>query len=377
MRIAYFMHIPWGWAKQRPHFIAEQLAHCYIVNVISQKEYKIKSLQKAESRHNLRIVQPLRIPFSRFVVVRILNKIIFDFTVKLNLARADIAWFTDPRIYKKICGALTVDKTIVYDCMDNVVEFNLPNLDKRELHAVEEELCKRAKIILCSSVRLSAVLVERYGSDLMGKICIVNNALDESLKEKAQHNTAIEKKLKELKKIGSIVTYVGTISDWFDFELLIQSVDRLPNIQYCIFGPTDVKLPTSKNIHYFGALQHDNIWNIMRLSDLMVMPFIVNELIESVDAVKMYEYIASGTPVLAVDYHENRKFAKFAYLYRDAEEYISMLSSITAEPRMRKNILTSEEIEKFTANNTWKERIKDIFNLINSVYLNQLLQHKQ
>jgi hypothetical protein len=32
-KILYFMHVPWGLIKQRPHFLAEKLADLYKVDV--------------------------------------------------------------------------------------------------------------------------------------------------------------------------------------------------------------------------------------------------------------------------------------------------------------------------------------------------------
>ena len=39
-KILYLMHVPWGWIKQRPHFIAENLSKYYKVNVFYKKAYK-------------------------------------------------------------------------------------------------------------------------------------------------------------------------------------------------------------------------------------------------------------------------------------------------------------------------------------------------
>ena len=40
-KILYLMNIPWGWVKQRPHFIAEYLSKDFIVDVYYKKPTKV------------------------------------------------------------------------------------------------------------------------------------------------------------------------------------------------------------------------------------------------------------------------------------------------------------------------------------------------
>ena len=99
----------------------------------------------------------------------------------------------------------------------------------------------------------------------------------------------------------------------------------------------------------------------MHIADALFMPFIVNELVLSVNPVKLYEYIYSGKPCLAARYPESEKFKDFAYLYQGDEEFgalISRLEAGTLEPRK-----SLKDCRDFAMENTWDVRyskIKDI-----------------
>ena len=93
--------------------------------------------------------------------------------------------------------------------------------------------------------------------------------------------------------------YVGTISEWFDFDLLISILDEYKTINAVLIGPSDVKIPKHDRIHYLGTVERKYIFNIMSHAWVLVMPFLINELVKSVNPVKLYEYIYMGKPIIA------------------------------------------------------------------------------
>ncbi len=48
--ILYLMHIPWGWIKQRPHFIAEILSNFYSVNLFCEKGREKNNITKSTKK---------------------------------------------------------------------------------------------------------------------------------------------------------------------------------------------------------------------------------------------------------------------------------------------------------------------------------------
>jgi hypothetical protein len=92
------------------------------------------------------------------------------------------------------------------------------------------------------------------------------------------------------------------------------------------------------------------------------MPFIVNELILSVNPVKLYEFIYSLTPTLAVSYGETEKFEDYIYLYKNKKEYMDYVELILKNNYfMKKN---KSEVIEFIKENTWGKRAEEIIKII-------------
>jgi hypothetical protein len=98
----------------------------------------------------------------------------------------------------------------------------------------------------------------------------------------------------------------------------------------------------------------------MVFSDALIMPFKPNELIRSVDPVKIYEYIYSGRPVIAILYEGTKKFEPYAYLYKDKNEMDEFINDLRHKRLIIK--LSEQDRIKFGEENCWEKRL-DIINI--------------
>lgn len=142
----------------------------------------------------------------------------------------------------------------------------------------------------------------------------MNNAVSDSLLNRYRGKNSLLEKTKSLNK-NKVITYIGTISQWINWDLILKSLKSFDNIEYHFYGPLDCTVPSHERIFYKGILPQNKIADAMQASDLLVMPFYVNSLIESVNPVKLYEYILSGIPSMACGYSESEKFSDYVYLY--------------------------------------------------------------
>ena len=105
--------------------------------------------------------------------------------------------------------------------MDNI---SLENFDEKFLNRLlnsEVELLGKAELIFSPTKTLSVKLNERL--KCQSKLFVINNAFDGKI-----ITDLYKKKKKDIYKIG----YVGTISSWFDFELLESSLTKFDNIEF-------------------------------------------------------------------------------------------------------------------------------------------------
>jgi teichuronic acid biosynthesis glycosyltransferase TuaH len=278
-----------------------------------------------------------------------------------NLKKYDIVWFCHPVFYDDLSSAIRPEQKVVYDCMDDVLEF--PSVKKDPalsayLSRLEKGLVERSDKVICSAVNLKKKLAARFGQ--AGKYFLVNNGMNLSPDSYSKEMRLDPKITAALKTPDRKLTYIGTISEWMDFNLLLSALKENGNITCFLFGPLapGVVVPEHTKIVAPGPVPHDQILHIMKRSDLLVMPFQLSELILSVDPVKLYEYIYSGVPTLALGYPETEKFGKFAYLYKNKKEFLSVIGRLSAGKLRPKQPLYA--CRKFSGGNTWDHRAKEL-----------------
>ena len=88
------------------------------------------------------------------------------------------------------------------------------------------------------------------------------------------------------------------------------------------------------------------------------MPFKVNELIRSVNPVKLYEYIYMGKHIVAPEYGETLKFAQYVHLYKSKKDFFTIIDNIFTIKELDPNRVKSMRL--FAENNTWSNRYKII-----------------
>ena len=246
---------------------------------------------------------------------------------------------------------------VIYDCMDNHPSFIKNNNNRSKIVVQEKELIKKARYVLCSSQKLKSVLLERYGNGIGQKTTIVRNGYNGEL-------TKLEICQLQSKQTYRIA-YFGTLSSWFNFEFLIRSLDDIPEVEYVLMGPiAGVEIPKHKKIKYIGTVEHDELYDTVKNTDCLFMPFIVNEIIESVDPVKLYEYINFGKDILCVKYPEVERFEPYVNFYNTYDEYIDQIRKMMKNHERK---YTDDQRIDFLKENDWKSRVRQIEEIIGEI----------
>lgn len=356
MKILYLMHVDWNWIKQRPHFLAEELGkNGFDVDVLFipyQKKFLVDNVAENVS---LKPIKQLR--GRRFSIIRKMNSLLYKIIVKHTLKTKDYdyVYITHPSMY-----VTHLNKKIIYDCMDDNAAFSMSDKKRRRILETEKKIIQNADIVLFSAEYLSKIVIDRIGF-VPKTYKIINNAI------KLPAVTISEKQIIEKKRNDDniIITYIGTVSNWFDLELLrnVQKKYSDKNIIYNLYGPVDYNADfTGFNLK--GPVPHERIFDAMLESDILIMPFVLNDLIKSVNPVKLYEYIYSGKPIISIEYGETIKFSDYIYLYKpsDTDSFINCLNEIKANNYAGKQSLANAQ--KFVYGNTWAERANEIISIL-------------
>ena len=228
--LVYVMNVDWNWIKQRPHFIAELLNTQFNVHVMYQHRYGRTGLQKRENVDvNLNPIYVIP-RGDRYVFLSKVNAAIKCNVVKKKIKKteANILYLTFPNQVDTIPN--DYKGIVIYDCMDNHPAFVN---DERQMEIIirqEENLIKKANLVLVSSNHLIDILKSRYGNEIEEKINLVRNGYNGAILDQAK--TVSEKKHKLY-----TFAYFGTISTWFNFDYILRSLEECADIQYELFGP--------------------------------------------------------------------------------------------------------------------------------------------
>ena len=372
--ILYLMHIPWGWIKQRPHFFAEYLSSTYIVDVCYRKSNTVSSSKLLTSKRvdlpNLRLTGFNNFPFNKIQLLKYFNldwlNTLIAFLQLPSFRQYDYIWITSPILYPVVKPMIRSGQKIIYDCMDDMVEFpdvKNNNSLRRFILNREKELLEAADCVFVSSNYLQTKILTRANLNI-ANIHVVNNAIELPQEEGSMVlPEEIRNRVDYVKSLSFPFMYVGMLSEWFDFELIKSALNRYPQMNIVLLGPNDVQIPQHERIHYLGTVERKYIFPLMKEAFALIMPFLLNELIYSVNPVKLYEYIYTGKPVISVRYGETDKFAGYVHLYDNREsflEIVDMLFKGCAGCKSR------EEINKYIGENTWRARYEQIVNVLES-----------
>ena len=359
-KVLYLMHVPWGWIKQRPHFIAEGLSERVDVKVVTTRSFFQKNLLKNET--NVELVKLFRFPFERFALIHSINRSLYRLQLKKHLKDVDVIWFTSPTFVSWIPKSYYQKKTIVYDCMDDFLEFPQIKQNSNRLRYYTDSECylvHKASALIASASYLKSKLISRYGKK-EGDIVVINNAIKNFAPKVADVVLPLE--LDYYVNCSSFkLVYIGTISSWMDFSLLKDIVEHFNDVEIFLFGPTEINIPQIERMRYCGKIEHDLIFKVMDIADALIMPFVINELIRSVNPVKLYEYIYSGKPSIAPLYEESKVFDKYVYLYLNTENCINILNGIRTIKVGKSDLV---ECREFCRKNTWTYRLNEIYALL-------------
>jgi len=263
--------------------------------------------------------------------------------------RPDVLWVTHPD-FEPALRALPATP-VVYDCMDDHAAFN--EADAGPALAAERRLVERAELVLFSS----ATLAERVCSrSAVRHFEVVNNGVADSLLQRG----ALPPRVVAAGN-GPVLGYFGTVSRWFDWPLVLRLLDALPTAHLRLAGPVETALPRHPRVHYAGIIAHAALADFVAGCDVLLMPFIVDRLVEAVDPVKLYEAIAFGRPALAPRYAESERFEPWVVLYGNADEAVEALRDILANGR---GSTPPEARAQFLAQQTWSQRAIQIERLL-------------
>lgn len=234
---------------------------------------------------------------------------------------------------------------IVYDCMDDHKGFENNSI---EMLKAESELKKCSDLLITSSQLLYEEGIKEHTN------CkLIRNAGNPA------HFSQVIKKNDAI--IGPftkpVIGYFGAIAEWFDVEAIKFAASEKPDWIFVLIGqyPDGLKeeLASLTNIMLLGEIHYDYLPRYLTTFNVCTIPFRRIPLTEATNPVKLYEYFATGKPVVARRLPEIEMHEDCTYLYESPVEFITKLEQALEEDANDSKV---EKRKDVAALNTWKRR---------------------
>ncbi len=165
---------------------------------------------------------------------------------------------------------------------------------------------------------------------------------------------------------GPIIGYIGALSSQrLNIDLLIEITSQMINCSFVFVGKEDSAFQNSilhkfKNVFFLGLKSEDVLPDYLSCFDVAINPQVINDMTQGNYPRKIDEYLAMGKPVVATDTITMRMFEGYAYLAKNAEEYIDYINIAILE----NNASLKEKRITFAHSHTWENCVNRIYKVI-------------
>ena len=305
------------------------------------------SFQLPKKYHtHLWVWSPIVLPFAHYRLIRLINRIILNLLLNfyritiLKAFKKDILFWTYNPITNYYFNLKKYFYT-VYHCVDDIK--TQPRMPREWIEKNEKSLCKKVNIIFTTSITLQRAC-QKYNDNThyFSNVADYNHFSQGQTKNKENHAN----RPKDLMKIKfPIIGFIGAISQYkVDFDLLVYTAQQLENYEFILIGKIGEGDPTTnintlrkiKNIHLLGHRPYKKLPSYLKYFSVALLPNHINEYTQSMFPMKFFEYLSTGTPVVATNLKSLNDFKQFAYLSKTKEEFvenIKLANSTTLEQK--------------------------------------------
>ncbi|MCH8566875.1 MAG: glycosyltransferase [Balneolales bacterium] len=238
-------------------------------------------------------------------------------------------------------------------------------------HGVEGEITaiQNADVSFATSTHLRRTLCERTGADVKflpnaASFETFRKAYDESLQEPA-----------DLQKIPKPrIGYTGNICHRQDYPLIKALSAAHPDKSIVLVGPknfhahTNIQLEEIPNVYFTGPKKVDELPAYLQHFDVLILPFLCNDVTRSIYPLKINEYLASGKPVVATPFSEDiRSFSDVIQLESSHELFTAAVETQLKTDSTEK----SRQRYERASLNTWQNRVEQIRKWMHKACINK------
>jgi glycosyltransferase involved in cell wall biosynthesis len=215
---------------------------------------------------------------------------------------------------------------LIYYCVDEYTAFT--GVASASLAAQEEELCRRADVVIVSAEKLydskhsfnPQTHLIRHGVDFTH----FRRALDPA--------TEVPAEIAHLPR--PVIGFHGLIADWVDLELMTKVARHFSGGSVVMVGKSTTDTSTfaaEPNVRLLGRRPYPELPALCKGFDVAVNPFTINELTLNANPLKVREYLAAGLPVISTAIPEVEVLGQ-CRIGHNSDEFIREIEAALLDP---------------------------------------------
>lgn len=138
---------------------------------------------------------------------------------------------------------------------------------------------------------------------------------------------------------GPVAVYVGAFENWFDHPSIHALASARSDVNILLIGPKgpwSAQYKNFPNVHMLGSVPTEQVPDYLEFADVGLIPFNVEQyptLINDVNPLKLYEYLAAGLPVVSYRWKEIERLNSPAELVANKNEFVAAVTEVLSRPK--------------------------------------------
>jgi glycosyltransferase involved in cell wall biosynthesis len=321
------------------------------------KEIFRASTYPAPGVERITVTHPPKLLPDSLAAGRVVNEAMFRRHVRTAAARLGlrnpVLWL-NPHYAVHAAGRMG-ESAVIYDITDDWTTLTQAPRLVRRIREQDAELCRRADATIVCSERLRDMK-----RDLARHLHLIPNGVD------ARHYARVLDGGATLPDETRnwprpVLGYTGTLHpDRVDVGL-IESLAEAHNGSVALVGPNflsaadNQRLLAAGNVFITGPVPYARIPDYMAAFDVCITPHRMTPFTESLNPIKLWEYLAGGLPIVSTDVAGFRDYPEFVHLARTSEQFIAACGRALAEGPAR-----SARRREEAARHSWSSRVDQV-----------------
>ena len=254
------------------------------------------------------------------------------------------------------------ERAVVYDVTDDWTELDQSTREAQLIARQDAELCRRADAVIVCSERLfekKSVLARNLHLIPNGvHVAHYESVLDRSLPMPPE--TAAWKR--------PVLGYTGTVhASRVDIDLVEDLARTYRDGSIALIGPDFLssqdaaRLDALGNVHRVPPVPYSRIPDYMRAFDVCIVPHRISPFTESLNPIKLWEYLAAGKPIVSTAVPGFRDFPEHVRIGTSAGTFADCVADALREDGDK-----SEARRREARHHSWDARVDDVVRVLGS-----------